>query len=506
MNVASSRRQYWQSERGQSTLLGIVLLLGMVAAGSLGILLVAGDAINSAEQQSEQERIEQAFVSLSNSITSSTSSGDVSQSMELHAGERGAIAHHDSATYEIWTQNYNGTENNTIAEGSIGTIEYESEDGTKVAYEGGGVFRETGEQTQVLSAPPLDYEHETSTLSFPVVTLTEEQTIRSGDVQIKQTNVEPEPTNYIQNDHVFVEIESEYCRGWEEYFTTQAGDTTLQESCFDGENEDGVVKVRLGYDDLDNAFSAGVSLPSDDNLNDDNNVFTDVDTGTQYQPLDGTVTQLVSDFENGSAQHIQDVDEKTTGEYYADEIDDMDVEFNLSDGDATLAVDGDIRVLDSEISVTDCGEDGNNQLRIYSTGNLAMGGDSIIQPDCDSGDVETIQIYGTSMMGIDFQGNPTFKGLIYAASDIDRTDDDFDGWPMDQDGSRDNDYQVNFQGSNEFDGAIVANSIYVPNNMPHGINESGLEDSNIELIPEGYEPAPPLTYLNLAEHEIEIKN
>lgn len=78
-------------ERGQSTLMGVVLLIGMVAAGSLGIFLVAGDAITDAEQQSEQERIEQAFVELSNSISSSAGSGDVSQSMELHAGDQGAI-------------------------------------------------------------------------------------------------------------------------------------------------------------------------------------------------------------------------------------------------------------------------------------------------------------------------------------------------------------------------------------------------------------------------------
>ncbi|WP_455429266.1 DUF7289 family protein [Haloterrigena gelatinilytica] len=496
------------TERGQSTLIGVVLLIGMVAAGSLGIFLIAGDAITGAEQQSEQERIEQAFVELSNSISSSAGSGDVSQSMELHAGDRGAIAHHDSATYKIWTQNYNGSNNNTVANGSIGTIEYEDDDGTKIAYEGGAVFRETGIQTRVLSSPPIDYNHETSTLSFPVVGLTEDKTIDSGDITIKQTNVDREPTNYIQNDHVFVEIHSEYCRGWQQYFTEQAGDTTLQESCYGGENEDGTVKVRLGYDDISNAFSSGVAVPSEDNINDKKDTFDDISSGKQYQPMDGTIQQLTDDFENGSAEHIDGYGEYTEGDYYAEELINPNLEFNLSDGDAVLAVDGDVRIDDNSggITVSDCGPDGEGQLKIYVEGDLVMSKGEI-QPDCgEDGGIETIQVYGMSTTGIDFHSNPTFNGLIYAASDKDPADDDFNGWPVEGSKKRDDSYQLNFQGANEFKGAMVVHSINTDSNL-NGVDDVTPEDDAvIEPIPDGYAPAPQLTYLNLAEHEIEIKN
>ena len=496
------------SIRAQSTLMGIVLLLGMVAAGSLGLLLVADDAMNSAEQRSEQERIEQAFVELSNSISSSASSGDVSQSMELHAGERGAIAHHDSATYKIWTESYNETNESRVASGSIGTIEYEDEDGTKIAYEGGAVFRETGERTQVLSAPPLDYDHGSNTLSFPVFGLTEEKTIDSGAITIRQTNVDREPTNYIQDDHVFVEIESEYCQGWERYFLDQTDDTSLQEPCYGGDNTDGKVKVRLGYDDIANAFSSGVAVPSDDNIDDNHDTFDDVSSDKQYQPMDETISKMVADYENESIEEINDTGTYPAGDYYADELINPGLKFDLADGDATLVVDGDIRMTDedAEINVTDCGPDGDSQLQIYLTGDLVMG-DGEIRPDCGGdGSIETIQVYGTSTTGIDFHSGPEFEGLIYAASDKDPDDDDFDGWPVATSSNRDDSYQVNFQGSVSFEGSIVAHSINVDSNL-NEVDDVSLEDtSEVEPIPSGYEPAPQLTYLNLAEYTIEIKN
>ncbi len=494
------------SERGQSTLMGMVLLIGMVAAGSLGLFLIAGDAITGAEHQSEQERIEQAFIELSNSISSSAASGDVSQSMELHAGKQGAIAHHDSATYKVWTQNYNKTNSTMVANGSIGTIEYEDDDGTKIAYEGGAVFRETGRQTRVLSSPPLDYNHETSTLSFPVFGLTEDKTINSGDITIKQTNVDREPTNYIQNDHVFVEIHSEYCRGWQQYFVEQAGDTTLQEPCYGGENEEGTVKVRLGYDDISNAFTSGVAVPSEDNINDKKNTFDDISTGKQYQPMDGTILQLTDDFENGSAEQIDGTGTYTAGEYYADELIDPNLNFDLSDGDAVLAVDGDVRIDSGGISVSNCGPSGENQLKIYVEGDFTMSKGEV-QPNCGGdGGVETIQVYGMSTTGIDFHSNPTFNGLIYAASDKDPADDDFSGWPVEGTKNRDDNYQLNFQGANEFKGSVVVHSINTDSNLKGVDDVTPEDDAVIEPIPDGYAPAPQLTYLNLAEYEIEIKN
>nr|WP_318842632.1 hypothetical protein [Haloterrigena turkmenica] len=474
--------------------MGVVLLIGMVAAGSLGIFLVAGDAITDAEQQSEQERIEQAFVELSNSISSSAGSGDVSQSMELHAGDQGAIAHHDSATYKVWTQNYNKTNSTIVANGSIGTIEYKDDDGTKIAYEGGAVFRETGRQTRVLSSPWIDYNHETSTLSFSVFGLTEDKTINSGDITIKQTNVDREPTNYIQNDHVFVEIHSEYCRGWQQYFVEQAGDTTLQEPCYGGGNEEGTVKVRLGYNDVTNAFSSGAAVPSEDNIESgtgNGHPIDDIEEA-EYTPLDETIQQMVTEYDGNASENLSTTSSNSGGEYYAEELDGS-YDFDLQNENATVVVNGSVTTDGDGITVSGCGN-GEYTLSIYATGDFSLHDDVKPIGDCEDAPIETIQLYGTSTSSVDFHdSSSTFRGLLYVASDKFNPDN--------------GDYQINFKGGGgmTFEGAIIANSIYFKSNTNY-VEMAGLEDSEVDVIPEGYEPAPQLTYLNLTEYEIEIKN
>ena len=49
------------SERGVSAILGLVLLIGMVATISVGILLVAGEMMGDTEQRAENDRIEKSF-------------------------------------------------------------------------------------------------------------------------------------------------------------------------------------------------------------------------------------------------------------------------------------------------------------------------------------------------------------------------------------------------------------------------------------------------------------
>ncbi|WP_449289173.1 DUF7289 family protein [Natrialba taiwanensis] len=502
MRVRRRERSVGGSSRAQSSVLGIVLLIGMVAAGSIGVLLVAGEGIGQTEQQSEQERVEQAFVELSQQISTATTNNDVTHGSNLEAGEHGAIAHHDSATYEIWAENNSGT-TTPIANGTIGTIEYDADDGTRLAYEGGAVFRETGTQTRVLSTPPINYDHRTNTLSFPVVELTENKTIDSGDIAIEQASAYANSMNYIKDDHVFIEIESEYCLGWEQHFTSEAGDTSLQQGCYDAANDDGTLKVRLGYEDIDNAFSKGVALGDESNYDahQSGGEFDDIGS-EQFKPLDGVISEMKADFrENESHIDTGDWSEITAGTYFAAEgsLDAADeLTFSLEEGNAVLVVDDDISGYD--ITVDACGPDGSNQAKIYATGDIDVGNNEFTQTCGD--DESNLQLYGTSEMGVDF-GNGYVEGLLYAASDKTPGEDGFDGWQVNS--NNDKEYQIHLQGSPEFDGSIIAHSISERSNFDD-VNEQPMNSSEIEVIPPGYEPAPQLTYLNIAEYEIDVEN
>ncbi|SER78908.1 DUF7289 family protein [Natrinema salaciae] len=474
-------------ERGVSPVLGLILLIGVVAAASVSLLVVGDEMMDSGQQEIEEQRVQQSFVELSKTISSARTSTDAPKSTTLDAGERGAIAREATGSYNITVEN--ASEIESVGNGTIGTIEYTSEDGTTVAYEAGAVFRETGTKTQVVSQPPFNYDHETNTLTLPVATMTDGKDLSSGDLLVTHETATENAVTHVQNYRVYVEIESEYCRGWETYFEEQAGYSSIEEGCFEG--TDGSVTVRLGYDELDNAFSDGVSLPNgEDSITgkDQHNPFDDV-AANEFQSLDGTIQAILDDTDSAEFDKVEDVqadptEELDDGKYYTDGIENEQLSFDLSDGDAMLVVNGSIDTHDNDdgITVSDCGDD--NTLRVYVTGDINMDNGGTIGPDCGgNGDETTIQVYGSSDTDVLFApGNPSFTGLLYAAGG-----------------------EVDFQGSPDFTGSIIAESVNIDSNL-NNVDSVEVDSDEVEVIPSGYEPAPQITYLNVVNHEIDIQN
>ncbi|MFC6717972.1 hypothetical protein ACFQGT_10065 [Natrialbaceae archaeon GCM10025810] len=486
--------------RGQSTLIGFVLLVGLVAVGGLSLMIVGEQASSAITEDTEIERVEQSFVQLSHETATVTRNNEKSEVTALDAGDYGAIVRENTGSYNVTARNTSddGDESvEVIEEGTIGTMEYEHEDGTKIAYEGGGAFRETGSETRVVSSPLLNYNHESETLNFPMITVQGDKKLSSGDVIIEHLDATRNDNNSVKDKRIYVEIESEYCRGWETFFDEQAGGTSVTRSCDEG--DEGTVEARFGYDDAENAFEDGVSLPNGEGSiggKDQHSPFDDVEDN-EFPPLDETIQLMLEDDDAYDEVHeevIEDEDlELSDGMYYVEGIgDDGSIDFNLSDDDAVLVVNGSIETQteDDGISVSDCGDDGDNQLRVYLTGDLDMDNGGTIAPEC--GDNETIQVYGSSETGVNFgNGNPTFEGLLYVASD----EDEWEGSNSDE--------QVYFQGDPTFEGAIIAESVYVGSEV-HNVEASAVDDSEVDVIPEGYEPAPQITYLNVIEHQVSM--
>src|SRR6056297_1308718 len=111
------------SERGVSTILGLVLLIGMVASVSVGILLFAGEAMDDASHRSENERVQQSFVELSQQVRTASSNDDVTHSIDLDVGRSGAVVKKNTGYINVSSQALTKDINLTI-----GTVEYESDD------------------------------------------------------------------------------------------------------------------------------------------------------------------------------------------------------------------------------------------------------------------------------------------------------------------------------------------------------------------------------------------
>jgi len=256
-------------ERGQSTTLGVALLLGITILGTTAIVALGGAALTDTQGQSELARSEQAMtlfdsqaaqVALGDSSTQRVEfgGGDGTYSVDPDAGQISVVQLNcddggDTIDYDAATDSLgsNGTSvsNDTylLKPTDLGALTYETEDGT-LAYQGGGVWRK-GESGGVGMVSPPEFHYRGATLTFPII-LTRGGGGASGSAaatvtaptdprQVFADSKQPYPsrcwngtdteylTNPVTDGTVVVRIESEYAQAWGEYFDTRTeGDIT----------------------------------------------------------------------------------------------------------------------------------------------------------------------------------------------------------------------------------------------------------------------------------------
>lgn len=488
-------------DRAQTEVIGVVLLVGMVSIAALGLMLVASGAVSDSEGQAEKERVEQSFVQLSHTMASASTNGNVPKSIEFDAGESGAITKTNAGNITI--KGGNLTELDPLP---IGAIEYEHEDGTIVAYQAGGVWAEQGNKTRMISAPPVNYDASSETLTLPISTVSEDQSLNSGSIAIGLDRTDPvKEASIIENGSVEMTIQSPYYRGWEKYFRTQGGAGVVRNV----DHTNNSVTVKFGPLEFEDALSRGATYSEEPGGSHSDEIEEDGAYGTM-RLMDETINGMIEDARDDSLDIDRDygrIDSNThfsNGTYLVDSIEGGSHSFDLTSGNITLLVDGDIESNGVEDFMTVTGHTGNNQLKIYTTGNLDIqnGGNICVDPCDDDVDSSIIQLYGTSETSVSInQGNPRYEGIIYAASDK-------ESWDYgDRRGACDSDeYQVAFQANADFTGSLIAASICGQSNSYDFSYDNSLQNANIDPYPEGYAPPPRITYLNVAIHHMDVTN
>ncbi|TMT87368.1 hypothetical protein E2L06_12560 [Haloterrigena sp. H1] len=423
--------------------------------------------------------------------------------MAFNAGEKGAIVKTDTAYINISSDGFNKSI-------PVGAIEYEGDEGTRIAYQAGGVFRETGSETQVVSVPPINYNERNSTVSFPIIELSEENDISSGDISITRINTTPHPEmTYVEQSTIKMNITSEYCVGWENYFkrqTEKSQGQAIRESCSEG--DDDTVRVELGRMDLPKGtFEDGIV--ANDVSGDDDDM--DITEKEDYSPpvVDDIVDQMITDMDPDKNENVTSIENvsgstATSGTYFTENKTlTNDLTFNLSDGNATLVVKGDLDIDGSTFSVKNWEQpDQNHTLQIYVEEGLHIdgGGSKMCVDPCTSGNIdpEYLQVYGKSDAHLAIgTGDSSFEGLIYA--------------PSEEPFSPENRYinkngQLVTQSNADIYGSIITSSAHIQSNAPKGMYDPSLKNFNPQMNPQGYVFPPHLSYLHITEHTIEVKN
>jgi len=224
-------------DRGQSTVVGVSLLLAITVMTSGLIVTAGGDAFDGIGERTSHERTEHTM-SLFDSRGAMAALGDAeTQEVDFGRAGRGNYAvDEDAGWLRIEHLNHTASDpptNETVYNDTLGALVYEYGDRT-LAYQGGGVWR-LSDGNATMASPP-EFHYRDATLTLPVIRVRGSD---AGSGRVRAT-IEPSGTarrvfpnatanysptkdyrNPVNNGVVRVTVQSQYYQGWADYFRTR---------------------------------------------------------------------------------------------------------------------------------------------------------------------------------------------------------------------------------------------------------------------------------------------
>lgn len=508
------------TDRGQSTVIGFVLLLAITLAGVTMIVAFGAQGLNDLQGQANTEYAEQAFTQLDAAGATVALGQSEAQTVEL--GLRGGPLR----TVQAGTMTLAYQNGSTIHNETLGAVVYEGDKST-VAYQGGGVWRGTGNESRMVSPPEIHYND--GTLTIPMIVVRSGGTGSSDQVTVRRLSqqVGLGPGN-VQDKVVTLSIQSEYYMGWAQYFETRVDEvhvtvdhdtqtTTVElgritfDVRFDGAvyAEDGDVVASTGNSEINGpVFTEGqASTGAASSINGD----IEENVQSSYDPLDPVIDQKLSDAPGDSEITQQQLDSGGTISGAETVYDPDGVQLNgdtltvdLSSGDVTLLIDGDIDITSGgQLHVVN---PGNNTLRVFTSGDVTVKNGQAFVGTTGSVDSKHLLMFGRSNTQIGLAGGSTYVEAAIFAPRNEQVSGINTAFPTAQVQCDLGDHYADAciaTGSSALDGAVVAGPTSVKQstevNYDPDLSDLDLSVKAAELLP------PPLTYLHLSVNEIAIE-
>ncbi|XVH30980.1 DUF7289 family protein [Haloferacaceae archaeon DSL9] len=231
--------------RGDASVIGVVLLLGLVMTATTLVVALGGATLGDAQRSAELQRAEHVLTQFDARAGAVALGGGDPRTVRIgHGGDGVYAVDPDAGRLLVEHVNHTGEGDDDIEalyDGPLGAVIYRSGE-TTVAYQGGGVWRERDGRATMVSPPEFHYRGETLTL--PIVRTTGDGRA-AGRVdatisQMRMNRVYPAADgrystgesyrNPVRNGTVRITVESDYYRGWAAYFETRtSGAVTVDE-------------------------------------------------------------------------------------------------------------------------------------------------------------------------------------------------------------------------------------------------------------------------------------
>lgn len=209
-------------DRGQSETVGAVLVIAILISGATLVVAIGVMGISDTEDQLADSRAEKGMTQFSSKAGLVALEESDSQQVDF-ATDQNEQFRVDNTTGRMiisWKNQTTGY-NETVMDIDLGAFIYDGQD-TELAYQGGGVFRASSGGGVMISPPEFHFRD--GTLTLPAVNVTGNAGI-GGRATVTRSNVVRKfptgidnSTNPLDNHVVTVTVQSEYYRGWGEYF------------------------------------------------------------------------------------------------------------------------------------------------------------------------------------------------------------------------------------------------------------------------------------------------
>lgn len=467
LNQCRERRVSNRDRGGQSEIVGLVFIFGIVFV-SISIILLAGlPIINNATENTQLERFQTEFALLDQQIRESVyGPGQSSASINPSGGSISVDNGSDSMTVRIEYRPDTGIPNSTD-EILLGGVEYDAQGDRGVAYEGGGVWAKYRGDALSLRKPP-DVSYSGGTLNMNLMNFTSERVVGGSAPEGRSLYFSSEGTHRgnslkditdrpLESGELEVSVRSNFADGWAEYFNRTMASSTVDVETGDSSDDRGFANVTLRTGpplySIENALNHSGDSSTDVNINSGNEVnVTDSRIGNVVL---GNYTGSELNSNQGPPRGIDDLPDVagicfrtfegedlsgvsspvTSGTYETDNSNEISGETFVADGGKVEVYTGTNLVLNSgdttvfdtsggniEIHVDgqltlngDVDINGTNSVYFYVDDSIRVEGSSNVK--IEDKRTERLQLFAANVAEI--RGSADYNGTVYTQEEID---------------------------------------------------------------------------------------
>ncbi|WP_135535610.1 DUF7289 family protein [Halostella pelagica] len=328
----SSVESLRDAEHAQSSVIAVVLLVGLTVTGAATVFLVGSTAISESQDDAELENAENALAQIdskANRVAAGSNNTEEIQVTDSDAGETWVEPQAGSVNITVENET-TGNVKQVLLDEELGQVVYEI-DGERIAYQGGGVWRSTENSSRMLSRPDIHYEggeQDNPTSTIPLTLIDGNRS--SGDsLTISDNGTElrypirgnENRSNPILSGQIRLTIQSEYYLAWGDYLEQLTGGI----ADYDHANKE-VSIVLISPRDRDSLQQGLFQTGSDTDLT----IGAGGGTATVDSYNSSKATYAAQNTENGSIRTAGNVDVQSNGEVYGDIIVGSDIAIQAS--------------------------------------------------------------------------------------------------------------------------------------------------------------------------------